>query len=251
MDLRNDLGHARVLVTGAGSGIGHATASILLDRGAAVVACDLRAASLEELAGRGAEVVSADVSTAEGRQAILDAAGPLTGLVCSAGLMVSEPLEETDEETWDAIFGVNAKGVFFLCRDLIPTMGAGASVVNLSSVAAKYSQTPEAAIYSASKAAVQSMTRTFAAVHGPRGVRVNCVCPGIIDTPMQDRVMAGAAAARGTTAEALRETRRNALPLRREGEAAECARTIVALLSDDTSYVTGQAINVCGGFQMY
>ncbi len=246
-----DLTGKRVVVTGAGSGIGQASAALLLDRGAEVVASDLLGESLAGLAERGAETLAADVSRPAGRQAIIDAAGSLTGLVCCAGLMISEPLSETDEETWDAIFDVNAKGVFFLCRDLLHSMSDGGSVVNLSSIAAKYSQTPEAAIYAASKAAVQCFTRTFAAVHGPRGVRVNCVCPGIISTPMQDRVMAGAAAARGTTAEALREARKNLVPLGREGEAEECARTIVALLSDETSYVTGQAINVCGGFQMY
>ena len=241
----------RVVVTGAGSGIGRATAVLLCERGADVVATDLRGAALTVAAEAGAETLAADVSTAAGRAAIAEAAGPLTGLVNSAGLMISEPLDETDEATWDAVFGVNAKGLFFLCQALVPRLPAGGSVVNLSSVAAKYSQTPEAAVYSASKAAVQSITRTFAAVHGPRGVRVNSLCPGIIDTPMQDLVMGNAAAARGMDAAELRQARLGLVPMRREGEAEECARAIAALLSDELSYVTGQTINVCGGFQMY
>lgn len=246
-----DVSEQRVVVTGAGSGIGRATAGLLLERGAAVVATDLRPKGLERLAAAGAETVTADVSTAEGRAAIAAAAGDLTGLVNAAGLMISEPLADAGEASWDAIFGVNARGLFLLCQALLPRLPEGGSVVNLSSVAAKYSQTPEAAIYAASKAAVQCISRTFASVYGPHGVRVNSVCPGIIDTPMQDLVMERAAAARGTSAAELREARRGIVPLRREGSAEECARTIVALLTDEMSYVTGQTINVCGGFQMY
>jgi NAD(P)-dependent dehydrogenase (short-subunit alcohol dehydrogenase family) len=247
-----DWSATRVVVTGAASGIGAAVAEQLLDLGATVVAVDLNADGLSPLAVRGAEVCAASVATDEGRATIADAAGDLTHLANVAGLMITEPLETTTPDTWDRVFDVNAKGLFFLCRDLIPRIPSGGAVVNLSSVAAKYSATPEAGIYSASKAAVQCITRMYAHVHGPRGVRVNSVCPGIIDTPMQDLVIARAAAARGIAAEELREARKNNLiPMKREGSAEECARTIVALLGDDMSYVTGQTVNVDGGFQMY
>jgi NAD(P)-dependent dehydrogenase (short-subunit alcohol dehydrogenase family) len=247
-----DLDASRVVVTGAASGIGAAVARQLLDAGAAVVAVDLNADGLAPLGEAGAEVCAASVASEEGRRAIADAAGELTHLVNAAGLMITEPLGDTTPESWDRIFDVNAKGLFFLCRDLIPRIPAGGAVVNLSSVAAKYSATSEAAIYSASKAAVQCITRTFAHMHAARGVRVNTVCPGIIDTPMQDLVMAKAAAARGIATEELRESRRKALiPMQREGSPDECAVTIVALLGDEMVYVTGQTINVDGGFQMY
>ena len=99
---------------------------------------------------------------------------------------------------------------------------------------------------------MQCITRTFAHLHGPRGVRVNSVCPGIIDTPMQDDVIARAAKARGTTHDELRAARLQALvPMRREGSAEECAVTIVSLLGSDWGYVTGQTVNIDGGFQMY
>ncbi len=247
-----DWSASRAVVTGASSGIGAAVAEKLLEVGATVVAVDLDAEGLRPLAERGAETCAASVADEKGRAAIAETAGDLTHLANVAGLMITEPLEAVTPESWDRIFDVNAKGLFFLCRDLIPRIPSGGAVVNLSSVAAKYSATSEAAVYSASKAAVQCITRTFAHVHGKRGVRVNTVCPGIIDTPMQDLVIAKAAAARGITAEELRTTRKETLiPMKREGSAEECARTIVALLGDELSYVTGQTVNVDGGFQMY
>ena len=243
---------SRAVVTGAAQGIGAAVANRLLDLGATVVAVDIQGEQLAPLAERGAETVVASVGSAEGRAAIVEAAGDLTHLANVAGRMIAEPIGEASEESWDGIFDVNAKGVFFLCRDLIPRIPEGGAVVNLSSVAAKFSQTSEAAIYSASKAAVQCITRTFAHLHGPRGVRVNSVCPGIIDTPMQDDVIARAAKARGMTHDELRAARLQALvPMRREGSAEECAVTIVSLLGNDWGYVTGQTVNIDGGFQMY
>src|SRR5829696_5944943 len=201
-----DWSTTRIVVTGAGSGIGAAVARQLLDKGATVVAVDVNGDALKPLEERGAVVCAASVATDEGRAKIVEAAGDVTHLVNAAGLMITEPISVTTPETWDRIFDVNGKGVFFLCRDLIPRMPDGrGAVVNLSSVAAKFSATSEAAIYSASKAAVQCITRTFAHVHAKRGIRVNTVCPGVIDTPMQDLVMEKAAAARGMTTEELRE----------------------------------------------
>jgi NAD(P)-dependent dehydrogenase (short-subunit alcohol dehydrogenase family) len=241
----------RVVVTGAGSGIGQATAVLLRDRGADVVATDLRGAALAAAAEAGAETLAADVSTAAGRAADRRGGGTADRPRQLRGPDDLRAARRDRRGDLGRRVRRQRQGPVLPLPGLVPRLPAGGSVVNLSSVAAKYSQTPEAAIYSASKAAVQSITRTFAAVHGPRGVRVNSVCPGIIDTPMQDLVIGKAAAARGMDAAELRQARLGLVPMRREGEAEECARAIAALLSDELSYVTGQTINVCGGFQMY
>ena len=102
-------------------------------------------------------------------------------------------------------------------------MPAGAAIVNLSSSSAKLATTTEAAVYASSKAAVLSITRSFAYAFAPNGVRVNAICPGIIDTPMQERVLADVAAKRGMTAEELSTARNKTVPLGRAASADECA----------------------------
>ncbi len=240
-----------VVVTGAASGIGRALAEDLLSEGAQVVACDRDAPGLEPLGARGARCVTADLATTQGRTALCDAAAGLTHLVNCAGLIRLVPLDAVDEDLWDLTMAVNAKAVFFLCQALVPQIPPGGSVVNLSSTAAKTGSTLEAAPYAAAKAAVLSITRAFAHAHAARGVRVNAVCPGIIDTPMQDDVVARIAAHRDTTADAVHAARLATVPMARVASAHECAAAIRFLLSDDASYITGQAINVCGGLVTY
>jgi NAD(P)-dependent dehydrogenase (short-subunit alcohol dehydrogenase family) len=126
----------------------------------------------------------------------------------------------------------------------------GGAIVNLSSSSAKLATTVEAAVYASSKTAVLSITRSFAYALAPRNVRVNAICPGIIDTPMQDRVLEQVAAARGTTAEALSAARNKTVPLGRAASADECAGAIWFLLSDAAGYMTGQAVDYSGGLVM-
>jgi NAD(P)-dependent dehydrogenase (short-subunit alcohol dehydrogenase family) len=130
-------------------------------------------------------------------------------------------------------------------------MPAGGAVVNVSSVAGKTSRSPEVAVYSASQAAVLSLTRAFANVYAARQIRVNAICTGIIETPENEKYLAEVAAVRGTTVEAVAAARFAFVPMGRPGTPAECARTIRHLLSDDAGFVTGQAINVTGGFHNY
>jgi NAD(P)-dependent dehydrogenase (short-subunit alcohol dehydrogenase family) len=241
----------RYVVTGAARGIGRAVAEVLLDEGAPVLAADLDAGGLAPLADRGAEVLVADLAAAEGRAALVAAAGAVTHLVNSAGVIRMTPLEEVDEALWDWTFAINARAVFFLCQALVPRMPPGGAVVNLSSTAAKTGSTLEGAVYAAAKAAVLSITRTFAHAHAARGVRVNAVCPGITDTPMQDDVLARLAAHRGTTADEVHQARLATVPMRRSATPRECAAVIRFLLSDAAGYMTGQAINVSGGLVMY
>ena len=116
---------------------------------------------------------------------------------------------------------------------------------------AKLATTTEAAVYASSKTAVLSITRSFAYAFAPSNVRVNAICPGIIDTPMQDRVLADVAAKRVITVEELSATRNRTVPLGRSASADECAGAIWFLLGDASSYMTGQAINYTGGLVMW
>src|SRR5439155_7352318 len=131
----------------------------------------------------------------------------------------------------------NAEAVFFLCQAIGPRLRAGGAIVNLSSTSAKASGTTEAAAYAASKAAVISITRSFAYALASRPVRVNAVCPGITDTPMQERVLEDVARIRGTTYEALAGARLSAVPLGRTSSPDECAGLIRFLLSDQAGYM--------------
>lgn len=241
----------RVLVTGAASGIGRATALLLRERGVEVVAADRAPEGLAELERAGAEIVVGDVTRAEDRALLLAAAGSPDGLVNAAGVMRLLPLEEVTDADWDAILAVNLKATFHLARDLGTRMPRGGSIVNLASVAARRGDNPEVLCYAASKAAVLAVTRSLAHAFGARGVRVNAVLPGLIDTPMQDGVLERIGAIRGVPRAELEASRLAGVPLeRREGTARECAEPIAFLLSGASSYVTGQALSVDGGIVM-
>ena len=244
-----ELQHATCVVTGAASGIGQAVAETLLDRGAAVIATDRAGDRLAPLAERGATAVAGDLTDPAGLEALARTAidAGVTHLVNAAGIIELRPLEEVDPAMWDRIFAVNARALFFLTQALCPHLPEGGAVVNLSSTAAKTGTTLETAVYAATKAAVLSLTRSFAHRYARAGVRVNAVCPGIIDTPMQDQVLADIAQERGITREQLDEARLATVPLGRAASPGECARVIAFLLSDEASYMTGQAINVSGG----
>ena len=242
----------RVVVTGAGSGIGKGVALLLLERGSQVVAVDLSEESLADAVAAGAEGVVCDVTKAADRQRLLDVAGDVDGLVNAAGIIRLLPVTDVTEETWDSIFDVNVKALFFLARDFGLRMPAGAGIVNLASVAGKNNATTEALVYGTSKSAVLAVTRSLASYFGPSGVRVNAVLPGITDTPMQDKVLVEIAALRSTTPEALHETRLDAVPLQHRGCLPnEMADPIVFLLSSAASYMTGQALAVDGGLIMF
>jgi NAD(P)-dependent dehydrogenase (short-subunit alcohol dehydrogenase family) len=237
-------------VTGAAGGIGCAVARLLRERGAEVVACDLSAVALEPLADSGLETVAADLATAEGRAALVAATGPCDHLVVAHGIVRPKPIAETSEDDWDAIVGVNAKATYFLCQAFGPLLRDGGAVVTISSISARSAASQEQSVYCASKAAVSSITRSFAYAYAARGIRVNAVLPGIVDTRMQEAFLGAAAAARGTTPEALHEARLSAVPLGRTSPPEECAETVLWLLSPAAGYLTGQQIAADGGLTM-
>ena len=239
-----------MIITGAASGIGRATARRLLADGRTVLAVDRDAAGLEALAAEGAETLTADVTDAADRRRIAGAGEP-AGLVNAAGVIRLLPIDDVAEDDWDAVMAVNARALFFLTQEVGRRLGEGGAVVNVASGAGKTGSTVEAAVYSASKAAVLSMTRTFAHAWAKRGVRVNAVCPGVIETPMNDVVLDGIAAARGIDRGEVEHARAAAIPMGRAAPPEEVASVIAFLLSADSSYMTGQGVNVTGGMITY
>ncbi|MDZ4044266.1 MAG: SDR family oxidoreductase [Rhodoglobus sp.] len=243
--------NSTAIVTGAASGIGRAVAFRLQSEGLDVVAVDRDPAGLAELEQAGMRVLAADLSTASGRDRIVEAGEGARALVNSAGINRLKPILDLTVDDLHDIYAVNVDAVWDLTSRIGRTMPRGGAVVNLSSSSAKLAMTTEAAAYASSKAAVLSITRSFAYAFAPQGVRVNAICPGIIDTPMQDKVLAEVAESRGITFDELAAERNKLVPLGRAASADECAGAIWFLLSDEAAYMTGQAINFTGGLVMW
>ena len=242
----------RAVVTGAASGIGQAVVRRLLKEGASVLAVDINEAGLAPVVAEGAEPCVASVADEAGRAIIGEAAGPeIDYLVNAAGILFVKSIWEVSLEDWRRLYAVNVEGTFFLSQLLGQRIRSGGAIVNLSSSSAKLATTVEVAPYSSSKACVLGITRSFAYVLAPRNVRVNAILPGIIDTPMQDKVLEVVATMRNTTAQALTEARLKGVPLQRSASADECAGVIWFLLSDDAAYITGQQMDHTGGLVMW
>lgn len=241
----------KAIVTGAASGIGRAAARRLRHEGLAVTAVDLPGSRLNDLAAEGFATVDADLSSATGRDRVVEVGEGAHVLVNSAGIIRLKPILEFTVEDIHSIYAVNVDAVWDLTSRIGRTMDEGGSIVNLSSSSAKLATTTEAAVYASSKAAVLSITRSFAYAFGAKGVRVNALCPGIVDTPMQDAVLAEAAAARGISVEEFSKLRTANVPLGRASTPEECANLIWFLASTESAYMTGQGINFTGGMVMH
>jgi NAD(P)-dependent dehydrogenase (short-subunit alcohol dehydrogenase family) len=251
------------IVTGAGQGIGRAIALRLAQDGMHIVVADRQADLAEALAaelrasGGRALGLTIDVASAADRQQMISTTlaefGRLDALVNNAGIQrVALPLDVT-EDHWDAVMSVNAKSVYFCCVAALRHMVAqrGGRVVNIASIAGKTASTIYHPIYNVSKAAVIAMTKTLAMAHAADGVRVNAVCPGVIETPMQDVVDAEFARVTGRAAEDIRAERVGRIPMGAIGAGGDVAGVVSFLLSPDSRYMTGQALNVSGGLVMY
>ncbi|MCY3578460.1 MAG: SDR family oxidoreductase [bacterium] len=237
----------RALVTGAASGIGAGAARFLLKSGADVIATDINPQGLDGLAEQGATPLVADLGNQDDRAKVIEAARGVDWLVQAAGIIRLKDIADITVEDWREIFQVNAEAVFFCCQGIGPTMPPGGAIVNISSSSAKLSNTVEAASYAATKAGVLSITRSFAYALSSIPVRVNAICPGIIDTPMQDAVLDQVSALRGISPQQLSDQRQASVPLGRGATPDEIAELIWFLLSDGAGYMTGQAINFDGG----
>jgi len=232
-------------VTGACGGIGAAVCRRLAADGFAVACLDLDesaaagiAAELPAGVGVGTDVRDADSVRAAGA-AVRAALGPPGLLVNVAGVFSIQRITELAEAEWDRILDTNLKGPFLTCREFLPAMiGAGdGCVVNVASTAGVRGGRRRAA-YCASKGGLVQLSRSLAIDHGPDGVRVNCVCPGLVDTAMADWIR--------QDEDALAQWSRT-VPARRIGTAAEVAETIAFLASPAGSYVHGAVLMVDGG----
>jgi NAD(P)-dependent dehydrogenase (short-subunit alcohol dehydrogenase family) len=241
----------RAVVTGAASGIGQAVAMRLLREGVRVIAADRNEAGLEPAVTAGAEAFVGDLSTDADRDRLIAAGEGVNHLVNAAGIIRLKPILEFTVQDLRDIYAINVEATWDLTSRIGRTMPSGGSIVNLSSSSAKLATTTEAAVYASSKTAVLSITRSFAYAFAPSNVRVNAICPGIVDTPMQEKVLADVAAKRGMTPEELSIARNKTVPLGRAASADECAGAIWFLLSDESGYMTGQAINYTGGLVMW
>ncbi len=238
------------VVTGAASGIGRATCERLVAAGCRVLAVDSDADRLDDLRGPAVTGIAADVSDPAARTALVeqvDEAGGLTYLVNAAGILRPRALPDVTLDDVRAVFAVNLEAPLFLSLELAGRFHPGGAIVNVSSAAAKLGATTELAAYAASKAALLSITRSLAFAFAPQGLRVNAVCPGIIDTPMQEQLLRSLVESRQSSEAELTVARLTSVPLRRGGAPAEVADVIWFLLSPGAGYMTGQAINVTGG----
>lgn len=246
----------RAVVTGGAQGIGAATARLLAQYGVRVLVADINQlgaeAVAEEIGEAGGEAISVqtDVTFSGPCAGMVDAAvtawGGVDILVNCAGVLERLPVPDTSEDAWDRVMDVNVKGTFLPCKFAIPVMarqGRG-SIVNLASGAALVGN-PNLAAYSASKGAVLLLTKCMAADHARDGIRVNCVCPGNIDTEM-NRAFFRASADPGRA----REAAASAAPLGRLGTAEEVAAQIAFLCSDACAFMTGAAIVLDGGLTL-
>jgi 3-oxoacyl-[acyl-carrier protein] reductase len=250
------------IVTGAGRGIGRATALELARLGADIVVAELdtgngdKTAALVQDAGRRAAVVPTDVTRRADLAAMVErtlaAFGRLDILVNNAGIYRAAPVLEVTEEHWDAIMTINARAVFFASQAVLPTMIAARQgcIVNLASMAGKIGSRTNLP-YNASKAAVVSLTKSLALAHAGDGVRVNCVCPGFVETDMWSKVAAEQGAILGLTPEEFTRKRLDTVPLGRMERPEDVAAVIGFLASPRAAYMTGQALSVDGGLVMH
>jgi len=240
------------LITGAGSGIGRATALRLAQEGAKIAVVDWNSTTagetvqlIENLGGTSL-FIHADVSKVADTERIVTETvihfGELNILVNDAAVMVEKTAVDTTEEDWDRIVGVNLKGTFFCAKYAIlqfRRQGKGGVIVNMASVNSFFAEGGIAA-YCATKGGIAQLTRALATDHSSEGIRVNAICPGWIETPLNAKFFA--------LGPHIREQAGRLHSLGRIGQPQEVANAVLYLASDEASFVTGSLLTVDGGF---
>jgi 3-oxoacyl-[acyl-carrier protein] reductase len=254
----SSLQNKTALVTGASRGIGRATAAALADAGAHVLVhyghsvqeAESLVAAIQAKGGR-ANAVSADLSTPDGAAFLAKQVRSIVGdrldvVVLNAGISKSARIADYTVEDFDNLFATNVRGPFFLVQQLLPVLGEGSSIVVISSATARTVpgkpglENPSVIAYASTKGALETLVKHWAAILGPRGVRVNAIAPGVIDTDMSNF----------TKTEAGRAVALEMQALQRIGKPEDIADVVAFLASDGARWVTGASIPVDGGSKL-
>ena len=242
------LNHKVALITGGSTGIGLATAHRFIADGARVVITgrnqDTLDAALAEL-GEGATAIRGDVANLDDLDRLFlqikEQFGRIDILFANAGIAPFVPFEEVTEAHFDTLYNINVRGLFFTIQKALPLLSSGASIILNASVVAQ-AGIPNTSVYSSTKAAVRSFARTLAAELSPRGIRINVVSPGLIETPLVGKLGMSESEIEAFAGQIVQQT-----PLGRTGRPEEIASTVAFLASDDSSYFTGGDLVADGG----
>jgi 3-oxoacyl-[acyl-carrier protein] reductase len=247
----SNLSGKTALVTGASRGIGRATALALAKTGAQILVhyskaekeADAVVAEIRRTGGR-AEKVNADLALKDGPHQLAEQVRSIVGrrldiLVANAGISVASPIEETKVDDFDKLFAVNVRGPYFLVQQLLPILCKDSSITFVSSLAA-HASVNNISAYSATKGAIDTLVKHFAAALGARGIRVNAVAPGVVDTDISNF----------TKTETGREITLGMQALKRIAKPDDIGSVIAFLSSDAAKWITGDTVHVDGGSKL-